>query len=246
MTTTEFIGRHLPESQIANIIEPCDTVCAFTGKPITRGVPLKTLIKKTFTDYEYLRFASKYASVEAALCMSEVLSSSKEGVFNALRVYSFIVTESELRLLKRDEIATLITNPLPTPFVLCVTFSNKKHISFKAEVNYDSHNFSVETDKGRVQIEIGEFLSVYEIAQRWYTIIPALADKAQPPTWFTKSEIAGETEPDTYRMLAYAKEFGLDAFKVEYDALRRYKNTIFVELLTFLLCKDGITEDPTL
>lgn len=244
ISTTAFIGKHLPKDRIESIVEPCDAICAFTGAKITQGVPLKTLIKKTFTDFEYIRFKSAYASVETALCMSEgVIASTKEGVFNSLRNYSFVATESEFRLLPRADVPSVLLQPPAPPFVLCVTFSSKKHIAFKAELNYNSQYFSVETDKGRVQIDVAEFRKIYEIAQRWYSIIPALADKAQPPTWFTKAEIAGETEPDTKRMSDYAAAFGLDAFKTEYDALRRYKNTLWIELLTFSLSKDGITED---
>ena len=113
-------------------------MCAFTGEAIEAGYPLKALLSGNFTDQAYFRFPSNYASVAAALCLSDVVpSKSRPDYMVGIKLASSLVTASALRWLDRaDWLAVLLTPPAP-PFVLCLTYANKKHMSYKARVNYD-------------------------------------------------------------------------------------------------------------
>ena len=130
MHVTEFIGRHLEESG-GYPIEKKESTCSFSGEKIVQCVPNKKIIGALFTDQEYIRGKSGYSSVYVARCLkSSVLYGDKR---LPLRNISYIVTENELKTLKKQEVLPFIVSPPKPPFVLAVTFSGQKYKSFKGK-----------------------------------------------------------------------------------------------------------------
>lgn len=206
-------------------------ICAFTGQKISKGVLMKDLIKPTFTDQEYIKYPSKYASIETALLIEEVIKTEKG--FNSLRNYSFFATENKLQLLKREEISSLLFNIPETPFQIGVTYSNKKHISFKAPINYDCFNYQIITDLGIVNFNKKQVLEYLDIIQSWYTIIPEKKETAAQPTYFTKDEIKGLSIPLQKKI----NEYGLQKYFQETQFLQKYRNTSLFNLIVHTLNK---------
>lgn len=285
MNATQLIAKHLDGANLKiKVYEDIDAVCGFTGASISRGVLLKDLIKKTFTDHAYVRFGGLYASVPVAMCIESVYLAHKECVvsglkisrgvtlgalckafgkgkvvdklgvdsgylstsisteyfgyskdvefLNALRNYSFLATEEEFRTLSRGDILAIVLDPPEVPFVLCVTYSNKKHIAFKSTVNHSNGIFDVYTDLGKVTLELGVVHRIYEVLKKWYCIVEGKEDSSVAPTYFTKNDIL-------HGCMQYKKivAYGLDKYIEEDEFLNQYRDTAALRLLTHILNK---------
>lgn len=230
MTSIEFIAQHLnPENLKIPIIES-NTICSFTGGKIIKGVENKNLIKKTFTDHEYLKYSSDFSSVEAALCIEAVIPSEKG--YNSLRNYSYLVTDTELKLLKREETLDTILSLKDTPFVLCVTYSNKKHTAYKSTLNYNIEKFVVTTDLGDVVIERKKLQSILPTLQKWYNVVEGKENTSTQPTYFTKAEILNGSD-NIHRI----RQYGIEKYYRENAEIEKYRNTAFLNLIVHILNK---------
>lgn len=228
MTNLELIAQHLNELNLKLPIHKVDTVCSFTGEKIVAGVSNDDLIQHTFTDHAYIKYPSGYSSIHAALCMSAVIKSEKG--FNSLRNYSYLATNQELKLLKRSDILSILVEPPSTEFVLCVTYSNKKHTAYKSRVNYSDDDYVVTTDKGNVEVNLYNLKYILPILQSWYTVTK---DTKQQPTYFTKKDILNGCS-DTRRIHAY----GVEKYFEESAQIESFRNTAFLELVVFALNKN--------
>lgn len=231
MNSIEFIAKHLDAAKLPTL-EPCDTICLFTGKQIKQGISVKKAISANFTDHEYLKYDSGYVSPEAWLCIGSVIHGKTR--LNSLRSYSYIVTESELKLLKHTELIDYILNPPNPPFVFVISYNNKKHTSFKADVNHSKELFQITTDLYSVQFDKKNVNCIYPIVQKWYSVIPEKQNTELQPTWFTKKEIkVGCINNKKIR------EYGINKYFKETQMIEKYRNTNFLELLIHCLRKDG-------
>lgn len=229
-----FIGNQMLSrfgDKVDLALEDCDTICCFSGKRINKGVPTKKLIKKTFTDHDYLKYKSDYASPELAIQMTKCIENyntekDKTSITKLLN-YSFICYEDDLIFLKRDKILETLLNIRSIPFVFCVTYSFKKYISFKSEINYNHSKFTVETDLGRVYIDIDLVKKLLPICQSWYTEIPGKKE-----TYFTKAEIL-----DSTAHFKRITNYGIEKFYKENKILEPYRKTTFLKLLVHILNK---------
>lgn len=228
-TPTEIISPHLPIETLDNV-EDVDTICLFTGKRISQGVHRKNVIKKTFTDHDYLKYDSDYVGLEVAATMANIMPGSKGLV--SLRNYSFIANLDRLVLLSNQDVIDHIINPIEPPFVFCLTFSNKKHLAFKATTNYLSlDHYYITTDLGRcliIPIVINKYLV---IVQRWYSIIPGKESTNTKPTWFTKQEITtGVISPGKI------ENYPGDFFN-ENALIDKYRGTLHFKIIIHFLTK---------
>lgn len=152
---------------------------------------------------------------------------------NALRNYSFFASDSELRLLSREEILPLLLAIPEDPFRIAVTFNNKKHTSYKTVENVNPARFIITTDVlGQVVFDRKVVDAFLPIVQRWYSIIPEKATVAARPTYFTKAEIE-HGDAHYYKQCAY----GLERFEEENEFLTPYRNTMIFKLIVHLLNK---------
>ena len=166
MHVVDFIAKHLQDRPLPKLkVEEVNTICAFTGEPITEGVKLQNAIKGSFNDYEYLRYDSDYVGLNFIRCTKNIINEK-----SSLRNYGYFVTDSKLGLIvaennvgsfkgadySRANLWDFIIKEKETPFVLCVTFNGKKHTSFKARINESNKQFIVTTDQGNVRINVVE------------------------------------------------------------------------------------------
>jgi hypothetical protein len=226
-----LISRHLDKNNLKLKVYQVDSICSFTGKEISNGVLMKDLIKKTFTDQKLIKFNSDYASVDIALLIEEVIKGEKG--FNSMRNYSFYADELKLELLKRENILELLLDIPNKPFQIGITFSNKKHIAYKAPVNFDTVNFQVITDLGVVNFEKQKAIQIIEIAQKWYTVLPEKKETAALPTYFTKEQIKGLSIPNHNQIGAY----GLQKYFKESLELDKFRGTSLFNLIIHCLNK---------
>jgi len=151
-----LIAKHLDRSLLTCKIHNINSICAWSGQPITEGVKYSDIIGDSFTEIEIFRHKSQWLSVDFALLTQPVIKGEKQ--LNALRNYSFLATENHFKLLNRDSILDLFLNIPETPFQIGVTYSNKKHIAYKTPVNFNQSRFLVSTDAGIVDFDMDKDL----------------------------------------------------------------------------------------
>ena len=226
----DLISKHIDESNLSIPILEVNSICSFTGKKINRGVDNKVLIKKTFTDYSYVRYNSGFSSVEAALCIESVIP-SKNG-FNSLRNYSYFADSNNFEILSRQDVLDKILSIDCFPFVICVTYSNKKHTSYKSVLNFNSEIFTITTDLGNVVFNVNDAKKILPIISSWYSVIPSKKDTLSKPTFFTKSDILKGCANDNK-----IKQYGICRYFSENKQIEKYRNTSFFKLLVHILNK---------
>lgn len=69
----KLIAKHLSRNNLKYATWEVDTICAFTGERIKEGVLVSELVSDVFTNWAYVKYPSEYASVDAALCIGDVL-----------------------------------------------------------------------------------------------------------------------------------------------------------------------------
>lgn len=233
-----IIAKHLikhVDNLKCKIYEGLDTVCSFSGVQITRGVKNNDLIKDTFTDHEYIKYNSGYTSVEYALLLSEIIPSpSLKGNLVALRVCNYFVTERSIIFPNRGDILDIILNLKEEylPFILVVTYSNKKHTAYKTRLNYDTKKFMVRTDVADVWLDMDVVHQYLPIIQSWYTILKGKDNTSQQPTYFSKSEIL--TGKIDYKK---SVEYGFEKANKENDFLQQFRGYASFQLIVHLINK---------
>jgi len=224
----QLISKHLDKSLLTCKIYEVNTICAFSGKKITKGIKFSEIIGERFTELEIFRFKSDYLSIDFALLTQPVIKGEKQ--LNSLRNYSFFATSKELKILNRSEILELLFNIPEIPFQIAITYSNKKHIAYKTPINYNKKYFKVCTDIGIVEFDVKKAKQIIPILQNWYTISK---ETSLQPTYFTKDEILGLSTPNNSKIV----EYGIEKYFAENDILKPYRNTLFLKLLVHILNK---------
>lgn len=227
MTATLLIAQHL-DNQAALKIEEIETICAFSGSRISKGVALKNVLSANFTDAAYVRHPSRHCAVDVAQCFAPVTADGKA----SLRNFSFIATPSGLTMLKREDMQRLLFSEKETPFVICISYNQKKHISYKSRPQYDSDNFTVFTDGGEVEINQDDVSEILPIVTAWYTVVKGKEDTAALPTYFTKGEILSG-EVGTHKIITY----GEARFFAETAALEKHRRSTALKLIVHVLQK---------
>lgn len=227
-----MIAKFLDIKLIKTPIVKCNAVCAFTGVLITQGVLKKDLISNTFTDYDLMRYDSNYVSVGVALLLSDVIPNGIGG-FNSLRNYSFYVDALQFKILQRDEILPLLLNLPSTPFQICVTFSNKKHIAYRSKPQYNKDLIVIATDLGDITLDIRVVKELLQVLEKWYKVIENNTSK-QLPTYFTKAEILGENTPSISKI----KSYGITQYFEDTKFLEYHRGKMYFKLLTHILNKN--------
>lgn len=229
MHLSNFLTRHLKYSYQT---VKCSAVCKMCGKALKIGVKQKDIIKKaTFNDYQYLTYKSDFLCAECSALISDIQLPNDDKK-RRLRSFSFIATERDIKVLKRDQLWDYLTNPPEPPFVFCVTYSNKKHIAFKSQIQFEQQSYSVFTDKGEVKINLASLGELLRIIAVWYTVLPDKAETKQQPTWFTKTEILAGGR--NYKNIAV---YGVQKYQKENLFIDPYRNTALLTLLVFALNK---------
>lgn len=216
-----LIAKHFDRECINIPIYPIESICAFGGNTISEGVLISDLVSDVFTDWSYLRYDSEYASIEAALCILPVIKTEK-GV-NSLRNYSYLVTNSEITLLKNSDILQVLINPKSVPFILTISFNCKKYTTYKSVINHSNDIFTVTTDLFNVEIDIREVAKFLPIISNWYS---------GKNNFFTKQEIlTGVCQIN--KIIAY----GIDRWAEENKILETFRYTNLFNLITHILQK---------
>ena len=220
MKATHIIGKHLNSIQ-------GDTIkrCCMCGAENLQGLPRKQVLSSSFMDWEYIQDGDGVC-VYCAACFGIGQKRSEY-----LRYTNFLATPSRLLRFKRDGIwEHLINPPTEEPFIFGVTYSYKKHITFKASVNQPkARPVFIQTENNRVSFTPRKSEDLIHVLQNWYTIC---RDTGQAPTYFTKADIlAGCTN---YKKIEI---YGIDDYLREDALIAPHRRTALLELLVYALNK---------
>lgn len=232
MRATYLIGKHLPRHGTMALTDRC-CMCGVEPDAAIKANPKDDIIKDSFMDNDYLLEGDQICEYCSA-CMGH----NQERKY-WVKQYSFMATERELRRLKREDIWPVLFAPPTEPFVLCVTYNNKKHTSFKSKVNFSNRRYFVQTENYSIWINLDDIGELSRAIQSWYTVCK---DTKQEPTWFTKDEIKNGV--DNFKKI---ETYGVNKFTRENKIIEPFRGMGVLELLCFALNKQGAvkTNDST-
>lgn len=226
MTNTYLIAKHLKITDIGHKIEAC---CLCGSKDYT-GFERKKIISNSFMDWDFVNDSTDICYY-CATCIGHNQKSNE-----AIRTTSFIATDSQLIRLKRENIFEYLISPPAEMFVFCVTYSHKKHLSFKAEINLPtSLLYSIRTDNSYIYIKITDLKKIMPIIQNWYTVCK---ESKQEPTWFTKNDILFGCS--NFKRI---EEYGVEKYLHENEIINHFRHTNFLELITYALNKQSFKKE---
>lgn len=211
----ELLAKHLTKKPPAETNITCG-ICGSYGS----GFKVKDVVSSNFTGWHYLTHGKDHICVNCQACLD---SKSLNG--KALRNYSFIATEDEMKVLQHSEIALNILNPPIPPFVFVVTYTHKKHAFLNAVLNDNRERLNVALEMGYVKFSRQVFIARHNEARKLYD------------AGFSKEEIrTGE-----YRKWRLLEEVGDEFWEVD-RSLEVYRFTPFFNFLIHILQK-GETND---
>jgi len=125
--------------------------CALCRRQLRRGdevLPVKNVIRRTFTNRDLLNPASKYVCAACAFCLRTP----------ELRRRDFVATPRKIEFLTREELRSRLLKPVRggEPFVFCVGLSHKKHLVIRARVNLNPKIFYVQFEEQGVWVQPAE------------------------------------------------------------------------------------------
>lgn len=231
MHAFNIIARNLPADTSRLKIVECDTICAITGEKIKEGLKLKDITGTNFTEYQFIKYASDYVSIDAGKCLKETLT-SPEGKKSSLRNYSYYADSKEFCILKKDNVLPILLNPPLLPFVIAYSYKNKKHTSIYAVANFRDDNIIIATDQyGNIVLDMSVIKSYLPIIQFWYSHNPEIHKSGSViEAYFTKQEIL-----EGSGNLKKIKAYGFDKFYEENEILNKFRNTLSFQLIVRLI-----------
>ena len=222
MKATHIIGGHLRLVEGEMMLGRC---CICGGENLL-GLPQRKVLRASFMDWEYIQDGDGVC-VYCAACLGVGQKQSEW-----LRYTSFLATPSYLLRLRREQVWEHLVNLPKEPFVFGVTYSHKKHISFKAPVNQpDANPVLVQTENGRVSFFPEKTRDLLQVLQNWYTVSH---NTAQLPTYFTKTDILNGCT--NYKRI---EVYGVDDYFRENAIIAPYRQTALLQLLVYALNKRG-------
>jgi CRISPR type IV-associated protein Csf1 len=161
---THLIYRALGQPPIET--EPCVGICAFCGIELTEGIKLKDSVSDVFTNFDCLiDINASHVCIACHVCLKEA----------KLRRYNFIATPESIKYFKRDELELLLFNPPEPPFVMAVTINSKKHMSFKARVNYSSKLYYIQKEDEQILFSPEKYKGIFAVMKRLYNFHSKIA-----------------------------------------------------------------------
>lgn len=209
---THLIYSALGKPQVET--ELCTGICAFCGTDIQEGVPLKNTVSDTFTNFDQL--TDRNAS-HVCQCCYACLKDTRLRRMNFIAIGNSDESNAHIIFFKRDEIERYLFQPLPTPFIFAVTESYKKHMSFRARVNYSQKLFYVQKEDEQILFSPNKYRNIYEAMKLLYQK-------------FSKLSI----QTGNYQQ-NFIKKYGLNEFQRDEGIIKNERGTQQFELLLYAL-----------
>jgi hypothetical protein len=199
-----------------------DKTCCLCGgnRIISEWTELKKVFSGNFTDYNQLK--NKQSDVVCDFCtfaLSDKSMDSPKGAKCGLRLFSFLVENNKfIRIDYTEKAYYLFEHFFNTPFILILSNTGQKHISYKSIINHDQNIFTVSTDFLNIVFDRALWFPVHEIANNFYQ------------SKCTKDELLNCSIPP-WKFNKYDLNF------FDYQKLKRVQNTEQYKLIISTLIK---------
>lgn len=204
----DFTGIVMTDLDMADVPDTSCWLCG--GATGGRGLPIKKIIKDTFTDHD-----KASAPGSGSVCPGCVFCLS----FLSFRNYSILATTDGIKHPTRSDMRALLLSPPEPPFTLCIAVSGQKHLTFKAEVAYSRDNYPVHLEETRVLVDVSQLAELLDLTERLYTV-------------FSKDEI----KTGRYSM-GRIKQFGIAQFQQAEEKLAPHRGSRLFDLAIFVAQK---------
>lgn len=188
--------------------------CYICGEFMEHGIRLKKIFSNVFTDWNVGK--NRLGTHVCPACCFNILTSPKR---YGLRMFSHVATEDRLHLTNRMELREYFINPPDPPFVINLAVSQKKHISFKGEVNYSRDRFVVMYEETPVLIDRKEFINLLKLVEHFLY-------------GFTKTEIT--TGQYNHKRIL---DFGIEEWQAFEERVKEYRRTPLLDVVMFVAQK---------
>lgn len=142
-------------------IPPCqDKKCWLCGGDTNgKGLPIKQVIKTTFTNHDIAK-----APWSNSVCEACYWGLS----YSSLRNYSILATLNGLYHPSKRQIRDLLIKPPEPPFVLTIAVSGQKWLHILAKVNYTNKVFEVMYENIPIKVNPSKFKDIVELVEELY------------------------------------------------------------------------------
>lgn len=205
---------HFVDPNTHKDIEEHNGHCYLCGELMKKGMKLKKIFSDVFTDWNVGKNRTGTHVCEAC-CFNILTSPQRYG----LRMFSHVANKDKLHLTNRVELREYFLNPPEPPFVMNLAVSQKKHISFKGEVNYSKDIFTVMYEEMPVLINRQEFIKLLNLVEHFLF-------------GFTKTEIT-TGQYNQKRIL----DFGIEEWQAFEERIKTYRGKPLLDVVMFVAQK---------
>lgn len=204
--------------------------CWLCGESIKSGIDRDLVIADTFVDRDKCKNpAGKFICSGCAFCFSEKLILPEYQKPQKFRTFSHFVVMGKwyyFTKAQKDEMRRILFDPPAGEWLAVISDSGKKHLAFRAPVNYGKHGCLVQFEENRIAYE-PKLLPSY--CQTIETLMQA---------GFSKSEI----ETGNYNQSKILKS-GLPFWKARENLIRKWRGSLSFKLALFLTQKSEHDSD---
>lgn len=135
-------------------VETVEFVCPVCKKNETNGIKAKKIISSNFTDYAFI---GEYICPECSKLFS-------------LYFYNYIVDCNGIRLINVRELKDELCKRQNPPFRFIITTSQKKHLFYRSEVNYNPDRFAVNLETEIIYTTPERMTELFEFVESLVTL----------------------------------------------------------------------------
>ena len=205
MTNTEILSKHLADFDTSNL-KITHNFCKICGNK-KNVIKEKEVISSNFTNYDLCKYKeSLYICLDCAACIKDV----------ELRRNNFVCDKYNLYLFKKNDIEKYVFNMnkyIKNDFIIGITYTFKKHNSFKCIVNSDIEKFYIQNEDDSILFDVKKAKNIYDILEDAYL-------------YFTKDELlTGQYKSTSIYQYGLA---AFDFFEKEIKKTNLFKFLIYI------------------
>jgi len=210
MTNTEILSKHLEYIFYIDKSKIKNTYCKICGIK-KECIKEKEAISSNFTNHDLCKCKdSLYICIDCTKCLKDV----------ELRRNNFIADKNNLYLFKKNDIEEYVFNIdkyIKDDFIVGITYTFKKHNSFKCNINSNFEKFYIQQEDDKILFDLNKAKYIYDILNDAYL-------------YFTKDELlTGE-----YKTIS-VYQYTLTSFDLLEKTIKDIRKTNLFKFLIYIL-----------
>ena len=130
----------------------------------------KKILSASFTDYNLMKDRdSQFICGYCEKLLSDNYMDSPKGKKCGVRLYSFLVENGKFKIVDKSEREKyLFEYQFRIPYILCLSNSGQKHISWKSQQGFSNDIIIINTEEGIIRFERKKYFDIYSIVKKLY------------------------------------------------------------------------------